>query len=74
MKTNAFIAEHSGGLKECLESERPVPLKTAAILIASGLYEFYTYDKRIEAARFIITDMEHNYNLPTWIHLYKEEK
>lgn len=74
MKSNCFIAYHRGSLKECIETEKPISYDAFFKLVKSGLYVFYAYDERIKAYRYIIKDIEKNYNLPTWLHYYGKRK
>lgn len=72
MKNKYRTAYHRGGLKECLETEQPIEEENFMKLIKSGMYEYYGYDERIKAERFILINMEKNLGLPTWLHLYNE--
>lgn len=63
---------HRGGLKETLETEHDIQYEIFNILVSSGIYEFYAYDERIHAMRFLICDIPHNLGLPQWLHLYEE--
>ena len=69
-----YLAKHTGGLKECIESEQHISSKVAQWLIEIGFYKFYAYDERIKANRYLITDLEHLYMFPSWLHEYKNEK
>ena len=62
------VAKHSGGLKECLESEVEITLDEFNSI--KKLYTFYAYDERIKAARYLNTSLEY-----PWLHIYyvKEE-
>lgn len=63
-------AQHSESLEECLKTEKPITKKTYIALLGTLIYKYYCYDKRINADRYILQDMEHNLGLPTWIHHY----
>jgi len=72
----AFTCYHSGGLKEALDTEKPIKLSTAFDLIKSGIYRFYGYDDRIGAQRYILSDFDYPscVGLPTWINLYESRQ
>lgn len=72
MKYKSFTALHSGGLVDCIKTETPISYFTAQQLIKSGIYEFYGYDSRIKAHRYILKDMKHDLGLPTWLHIRLE--
>lgn len=70
MKPKWVTAQHSGGLKECLATEQPITEKCAWALLGNHIYEFYGYDERIKADRYLLTDHTKNLGLPTWLHHY----
>ena len=76
MELKTYTAEHRGSLKECLETEKPIEYRNFLYLIATTIYEYYGYDNRIKAHRYILKNMEKNIGLPTWLHYYakKEDK
>ena len=65
-------AQHCGGLKECLDTENPITEEVFNKLVQSGVYKFYAFDQRINADRYLLVDLEHNFGLPAWLHVYKE--
>lgn len=73
-KQNCYTANHSGGLKECIESQMKITYVTFLKLVSSGIYEFYGYDERIKAYRYILKDMQLNIGLPVWLHYYGKRK
>ena len=68
-----MTAQHRGGLDEMLKTENSLELDVAKKLIQSGIYEYYGYDERIGAHRYILHHMEFNIGLPTWINVYGEK-
>lgn len=70
-KKGWFTAYHSGGLKECLETESRISKETALILIHNAIYTFYVYDERINADRYLLTWISKDFGLPTWLHYYE---
>lgn len=74
MSKNCKIAYHRGGLKECLETEKEISYDALFKLANSGLYKYYAYDERIKCNRYLLIDIDKNYNLPTWLHHYGIKK
>ena len=68
-----MTAKHSGGLKECLETEQPITREVFEKLVFYRIYKKYCYDERIGATRYILVDMQNNPGLPTWINVYEKE-
>lgn len=66
------VAKHCGGLKECLDTENPITKEVFEKLVSSGIYKFYAFDERINADRYLLVDLEHNYGLPGWINVYRD--
>ena len=62
-----YTMEHRGGLNEALETKKPITENKFYELARKFHYEPYCYDKRINCIRFIITNMEKNYDKPTWL-------
>lgn len=69
-KKGVFTAKLAGGLKECIDSELPISDSAFLLLVQSGLYEFYAFDERIDADRYLIKDIPANIGLPQWLHDY----
>lgn len=65
-----YIANHRGGLDDCLRTERFIPYQTFCKLVKCGLYQYYGFDSRINCHRYLIVNMVYNFNMPTWLHYY----
>lgn len=63
-------AYHRGSLDDCLDTEKPITMHLAKMLLKLGIYQFYAYDDRIKANRYILYQIEGNLGLPTWLHIY----
>lgn len=70
MKKGCYTAKHAGGLKECIESELPINYDLAYDLIKSNIYQYYGYDEKSKAHRYLLRNHINNIGLPTWLHLY----
>lgn len=71
-KKGVYTAKECGGLKECIGTELPITDKAFIALVQSGLYDFYAYDPRIDADRYLIRDIPGNLGLPQWINDYEK--
>lgn len=74
MKRKTFTADHSGSLEDCLKTEKPITYEMYWQLVVNGIYEFYGYDERIKAQRYILKEHWKNIGLPTWVHYYTDKK
>ena len=61
-------AFHAGGLDDCMKTE----IKISDYMFWKLLpkYKFYAYDEKIKADRYILKDIEKNYDSPIWLHDY----
>lgn len=71
VKSKYRSAYHCSTLKECLDTESNITFVTFKKLLKAKVYHFYAFDERINANRYILTDMK-DYGLPTWLHEYLE--
>lgn len=69
-----FTAKLTSGLKEKLESEKPITYDTFWKLVVNGIYRYEAYDDRIKAYIYILTDIEKNIGMPVYIHYYGVRK
>lgn len=67
-------AMHCGGLKECLETEKDINEAKFIEYYLSGKYEYYCYDNRIKAHRYLLKNMQKDHlKYPCWLHYYGEK-
>ena len=66
-----FKMYHRSTLEEAMKTIKEITTYEFNYLLEKFNYKFYSYDERIKAYRFIISDMDKNYNEPTWL-LMKE--
>lgn len=69
-----FTCEHRGGLKESLDTERPLTYKIGRLLIRCHVYLYYGYDKRLCAKRYLLREHHLCLGMPTWINVYDKPK
>lgn len=67
-------AEHTSGLQESIDTEKPIEKITFEKLLKADIYEFYFYDERINADVYMLKSFMGNYGLPLLIRHYKGEK
>lgn len=61
-----YKMDHRGGLKESLETRKEISQEEFNYFLPN--YEFYCYDARLNCFRFILRDMEKNFNdFTTWL-------
>lgn len=70
VRYHCCTAYHRSTLKECLETEKPITLHLARMLLKLNIYRFYAYDERIKANRYLIYNIDGNLGMPTWLHFY----
>ena len=63
---------HRGGLKESMETCIEIGIIEFNTLLYDFHYTYYCYDERINAHRFIISDMEKHIDMPTWLLIRNE--
>ena len=62
-----YTIEHRGTLEEAIATKKKISKRTFEKLIRAKIYYGYSYDERIKAMRYLLSDLEDDIGLPAWI-------
>ena len=78
LKAKYTVGQHQGGLEQFKKTEKKVSYEVFWDLATSGMYEYYGYDERIKAHRYLLKDMQKNIvngrQYPEWLQSYTKER
>lgn len=72
LKPRFYSMWHRGSLEESMKTCIEIGINQFNYLLHKFKYTYYGFDKRINAHRFIISNMEKNIDFPTWLLIRNE--
>ena len=71
-KPRFYKMQHMDSLEESMKTCVEIGIIEFNYLLHKYQYKYYCYDNRINAHRFIISDMEKYIDMPTWLLIRNE--